>query len=84
MTHGRRQIRDAVIAELKAVAPSGYLVTAIIERAVTQTHGGLAKSTLLTSTAKEFDTIVETPVAAISFEYSVIYHTASNDPSTPL
>lgn len=147
MAHVRRQIRDAVIAELSDLADQGYLVTgrrvsslepdelpAIlvsvgieeesapvtmgnppvlertaslqvaglakedepyiddlletiaeeIETAVTQTHGGLCKSTILTSTTKEYDALGETAVAGISLTFSTIYHTAANAPGSAL
>jgi len=55
-----------------------------VEKFITQDHGGLTKSTLLTETTKEESAIGELPVAAISLDFEVIYHTSANDPSTSL
>ena len=52
-----------------------------IELLITQRHGGLAKSTLLISTEKESASVDDTPVAAITLEYAVVYHTAANQPN---
>jgi hypothetical protein len=55
-----------------------------VETLITQTHGGLCKSTMLTTTAKEYDAIGDTAVAGISLTFTTIYHTAADAPGTAL
>jgi hypothetical protein len=55
-----------------------------IETHITDTHGGRAKLTILESTEKEFSEIDDIPVAAITLNFRITYHTTSHYPSSPL